>query len=252
MLYLLSSPIGNLQDITQRFIDTLHDVDVLYWEDTRVTGNLLHKLQIKKPLLRYDEHVEQKLIPEIVGKLQAHQQIGLISDAGVPTLSDPGFKLVRECLRNNIKVINIPGPSAVTTALVVSGFPTDHFMFFGFLPKTDRIKFWLERGATTSDTVNNLLVANKIIEGKKKKSVFLSKKRSAKIAEKQKEAASKAEEAKAKAEAAKAAEAEAKAAAEAEAKAQAEAAKAEEAKVEEVKAEEPAKAEETLAEEIKE
>ncbi len=137
MLFLLSSPIGNLQDISPRFINTLNELEVLYCEDTRVTGNLLHKLQIKKQLIRYDEHIEARLIPEIIGKLQVNQQVGLISDAGVPTISDPGFKLVRECVKNNISVVNIPGPSAITMALSVSGFPTDHFMFFGFLPKTE-------------------------------------------------------------------------------------------------------------------
>lgn len=137
MLYLLSSPIGNLKDISQRFIDTLCIIDVLYCEDTRVTGNLLHKLQIKKPLFRFDEHTEISLIPEIMAKLKMGRNIGIISDAGVPTLSDPGFKLVRACVEQKIPVVNVPGPSAITTALAVSGLPTDHFMFFGYLPKTE-------------------------------------------------------------------------------------------------------------------
>lgn len=137
LLFLLSSPIGNLQDISERFVATLTDLDVLYCEDTRVTGNLLQKLQIKKSLRRYDEHVEQKLIPEIVDDLRMGKNIGLITDAGIPAISDPGFKLIRECVKNNIKFENIPGPSAITSALLVSGLPTDHFMFFGFLPKTE-------------------------------------------------------------------------------------------------------------------
>lgn len=137
ILFLLSSPIGNLKDMSQRFVETLNLVDVLYCEDTRVTGNLLSKLQIKKPLRRYDEHVEERLIPEIMEELRNGKNIGLITDAGIPAISDPGFKLIRECVKNNIKFENIPGPSAITSALLVSGLPTDHFMFFGFLPKTE-------------------------------------------------------------------------------------------------------------------
>lgn len=137
LLYLLSSPIGNLQDISQRFIDTLRLIDVLYCEDTRVTGNLLHKLQIKKPLLRFDEHTEIGLIPEIIARLETGKNVGIITDAGIPTLSDPGYKLVRACVQEGIQTVNIPGPSAITTALAVSGMPTDHFMFWGYLPKTE-------------------------------------------------------------------------------------------------------------------
>lgn len=94
-------------------------------------------MKIFKPLRRYDEHVEGRVIPEIIEKAREGQKIGLISDAGTPTLSDPGFKLVRECMSEKIKVVAIPGPSAILTALVCSGLPTDHFMFFGFLPKTE-------------------------------------------------------------------------------------------------------------------
>lgn len=137
LLFLLSSPIGNLSDISTRFLETLRHIDVLYCEDTRVTGSLLHKLEIKKILIRYDEHVEARLIPQIIAQIKSGQKIGVITDAGTPTLSDPGFKLVRECVKNNLKVVNIPGPSAITTALSVSGLPTDHFMFFGFLPKSE-------------------------------------------------------------------------------------------------------------------
>jgi 16S rRNA (cytidine1402-2'-O)-methyltransferase len=98
---------------------------------------LLHKLQIKKSLLRFDEHTEISLIPEIITRLKTGKNVGIITDAGIPTLSDPGYKLVRECVQENIPVVNIPGPSAITTALAVSGLPTDHFMFFGYLPKTE-------------------------------------------------------------------------------------------------------------------
>lgn len=138
MLFLLSSPIGNLQDISQRFIATLSILDLLLCEDTRVTGNLLGKLKIKLPTRRFDEHIENSnYISEIIEELKAGKNIGLISDAGIPAISDPGYKLIRECVANNIKIENIPGPSAVTSALLLSGLPTDHFMFFGFLPKTE-------------------------------------------------------------------------------------------------------------------
>jgi len=137
ILFLLSSPIGNLQDISARFIETVRMLDLLYCEDTRVTGNLLQKLEIKKELRRFDDFTENSLIPEVLSKLNNGKNIGLISDAGTPAISDPGFKLIRECVKQNIKVESIPGPSAVITSLLVSGFPTDHFMFFGFLPKTE-------------------------------------------------------------------------------------------------------------------
>ena len=102
-----------------------------------MTGNLLHKLQIKKSLLRFDEHTEINLIPEIITRLKAGKNVGIITDAGTPTLSDPGYKLVRECAQEQIPVVNISGPSAITSALAVSGLPTDHFMFWGYLPKTE-------------------------------------------------------------------------------------------------------------------
>lgn len=135
MLYLLASPIGNLKDLSVRFKETLSQLDELYCEDTRVTGNLLRFLNVKLRLIRYDDYLEQKLMPEILTKLQNGHNLGLISDAGVPTISDPGFKLVRACSQNKIPVTIIPGPSAVTASLAVSGLPTDNFMFFGFLPK---------------------------------------------------------------------------------------------------------------------
>ncbi len=138
MLYIFSSPIGNLQDVSQRFLEDIKKIDILYCEDTRVTGNLLSKFHIKVVLKRYDEFVERKIIPEIINRLNRGENVGLITDAGVPALSDPGYKLIRECLLNKIHIVNIPGPSAITSALLISGLPTDHFMFFGFLPKVSK------------------------------------------------------------------------------------------------------------------
>jgi 16S rRNA (cytidine1402-2'-O)-methyltransferase len=146
LLYLLSSPIGNLQDMSVRFIETLSSLDVLYCEDTRVTGNLLSKLNLKIPLRRFDDQTEILMTKKVLEDLGQGLHVGLISDAGTPAVSDPGYKLIRECIKEGIKIVNIPGPSAVLSALLVSGLPTDHFMFFGFLPKTEaHIKQILEK-----------------------------------------------------------------------------------------------------------
>lgn len=136
-LFIVSTPIGNLKDITLRAIETLKKVDLVLAEDTRHTGILLKHYEIKKPLLSYQEYNELQRIPIVLEKLRRGENIALVSDAGTPTISDPGFKLVRECLKEGIKVESIAGPSAVTTALVVSGLPTDKFFFLGYLPKKE-------------------------------------------------------------------------------------------------------------------
>lgn len=134
-LYIVATPIGNLQDITLRALETLKSVDLLLCEDTRHSGLLLSHYAITKPLLSYQEFNENQRIPQIIERLQNGQNIALISDAGTPTLSDPGFKLVREVLRQGSQVVSIPGPSAILAALPSSGFPTDKFIFLGYLPK---------------------------------------------------------------------------------------------------------------------
>ncbi|MCL5434874.1 MAG: 16S rRNA (cytidine(1402)-2'-O)-methyltransferase [Patescibacteria group bacterium] len=141
-LYIVATPIGNLQDISLRAVETLASVDFILCEDTRTTGILIRSIQSKFPekkikarLISYYEENEMKRIPEILQMLNKDFNFALVSDAGTPTISDPGFKLVRDCMLLGIKVVSIPGASSVISALVSSGLPTDKFMFLGFLPK---------------------------------------------------------------------------------------------------------------------
>ncbi len=144
-LYIVATPIGNLGDVTRRAIDVLENVDVVLCEDTRVTGKLMQAYGLKKPLLPYHDHNADKVRPEILKRLGQGEKMALVSDAGTPLISDPGYKLVKACHDAGIFVTAIPGPSSVMTALVLSGLPTDRFMFVGFLPektkgRTDELK----------------------------------------------------------------------------------------------------------------
>ena len=133
-LYLVPTPIGNLEDITLRAINVLKSVDMILAEDTRTSGVLLKHYEISKPLQSYHIFNEHKTVQKIIDILKAGKKIALISDAGTPGISDPGFLLVRACVQNDIDVICLPGATALIPALVVSGFPTDSFVFEGFLP----------------------------------------------------------------------------------------------------------------------
>lgn len=134
-LYLVSTPIGNLDDITIRAIKILSSVDLVLCEDTRHTGLLLQKLNIQTKLLSYYDEIEDKRIPEIIEMLGKNKNIALVSDSGTPLVSDPGFRLVRECMKRGIKVESIPGPSAALAALTSSGLPPDKFIFLGYPPE---------------------------------------------------------------------------------------------------------------------
>ncbi len=154
-LYLVATPIGNLGDISARAIETLKSVDVLYAEDTRHSRKLLNHLGIERTLVACHEHNESTMAAEIVSRIEAGDSCGLISDAGSPGISDPGFRLVRACRKAGVPVIPIPGPSAVIAALSVSGLPTDSFRFVGFLPpkKSARLRNFEENRSGTETLV---------------------------------------------------------------------------------------------------
>ena len=154
VLYVVATPIGNLGDITFRAIEVLKQADLIACEDTRHTKTLLSYYGIKKTLTSYFEHNEQKKGKYILGLLKEGKNIALVSDAGTPGISDPGYRVVRDAIDSGINVIPIPGANAAITALAVSGMPTDRFMFEGFLPsKTTARKKVLSELAGTKRTV---------------------------------------------------------------------------------------------------
>ncbi len=143
-LYIVATPIGNIADITLRALDILKMVDLIACEDTRVSGILLSHYGIKKPLLSYNDHNASERRPEIFSAIASGKRVALISDAGTPLVSDPGYKLVHEALEKNIYVTAIPGASSVLSALCLSGLPTDKFFFGGFLPaKPEALKKYI-------------------------------------------------------------------------------------------------------------
>lgn len=135
MLYIIATPIGNLKDITLRSLEVLKEVAGIICEDTRRTGLLLSHFEISKPLTILNDFNETRNLPFILEKLQNGQTLALVSDAGTPLISDPGYKLVRACIEQNIPVDSLPGPSSVITALTLSGLPPDKFFFLGYFPE---------------------------------------------------------------------------------------------------------------------
>ena len=133
-LYILATPIGNARDISLRALETLKSCNVIAAEDTRVTSKLLSIHGISKPLIAYNDHNAPQMRPKILGRLAQCELVALVSDAGTPLVSDPGYKLVREAIAAGVHIVALPGPSAVLAGLTLSGLPSDRFLFAGFLP----------------------------------------------------------------------------------------------------------------------
>jgi 16S rRNA (cytidine1402-2'-O)-methyltransferase len=164
-LYVVATPIGNLEDITLRALRVLGEVHAIACEDTRQTVKLLNRYGIAKPLISYFQPREGRRVPEIIGHLERGRDIALVSDAGTPGVSDPGFPLVRAALEKGILVIPIPGPSAVTAALCASGLPTHSYLFVGFPPpKTVGLKKRLASLAREEATLVFFLPTRKVAQ----------------------------------------------------------------------------------------
>ncbi|MEY2525867.1 MAG: rRNA (cytidine1402-2-O)-methyltransferase [Verrucomicrobiota bacterium] len=154
MLYVVATPIGNLGEITLRALEVLRDVDLVAAEDTRHSGILLKHYKIDKPFISYHEHNEAMRTAQLIERLAAGEKIALITDAGTPSLSDPGSRLIRECIKRDLPFTIIPGPASILPALVGSGFSTEKFCFRGFLPvKSGRRERELRAASTLDETV---------------------------------------------------------------------------------------------------
>ncbi len=146
MLYIIPTPIGNLQDITLRALETLKNVDLIACEDTRITQKLLSHFDIQKQLIPYHDHNKHTHTTTLIQKLKQGEHIGLVSDAGTPGISDPGYELIQACITENIHFEALPGATAVIPSLVGSGLPTDQFLFCGYIPKKkNEQKKWLQQ-----------------------------------------------------------------------------------------------------------
>lgn len=156
VLYIVGTPIGNLRDITVRALQTLRSVDFVLAEDTRRTSNLLKAYRISKPLMSFHEHSGPSKVDEVLSILKRGASCALVSDAGMPVISDPGSELVRRCRAEGIAVEVVPGPSAVTSAVALSGFPGTHFYFVGFMPK-DKNRRRLLRELKSSELIRTIV-----------------------------------------------------------------------------------------------
>jgi 16S rRNA (cytidine1402-2'-O)-methyltransferase len=164
-LYVVGTPIGNLEDITLRALRILGEVAAIACEDTRQTVKILNRYGLKKPLISYFHPREGQRIPEIIRMLKEGRDIALVSDAGTPGISDPGFPLIRETLKEGLSVVPVPGPSAVTAALSAAGLPTHRFLFVGFPPpKRTGLRKFLEALAGEDATLVFYLPTRRIVE----------------------------------------------------------------------------------------
>lgn len=154
-LFVVGTPIGNLGDMTYRAVEALENVDFICAEDTRVTAKLLNYFEIKKPLVSYHEHNAKQTGEQILNRILAGENAAIVTDAGMPCISDPGELLVRLCAENDVRVEVVPGPSAVVSALAISGLPTSRFQFEGFLSVTKKQRF--EHLAAVKDCTNTLI-----------------------------------------------------------------------------------------------
>lgn len=153
MLTIIPTPIGNLEDITYRAKRMLEEVEYLLVEDSRVTGRLLQHFNIKKKMIQFHSHNEHSKLQSILADMKQDMHIGLVSDAGTPCISDPGFLLIRECVKEDIKVECLPGATAFVPALAISGLPSDNFYFEGFLPRKKGRKTKLEQLSELNCTI---------------------------------------------------------------------------------------------------
>ncbi|MEW5875594.1 MAG: 16S rRNA (cytidine(1402)-2'-O)-methyltransferase [Candidatus Zixiibacteriota bacterium] len=154
VLYVVATPIGHLGDVSERALETLRTVDLICCEDTRQTRKLLTRFGIERPLLSFHDHNERERVPGLLQRLESGESLALVSDAGTPTVSDPGYRLINAAVDAGITIVPIPGPSAVTALLSVSGLPTDRFVFEGFLPvKSGRRKSRLGELASEPRTI---------------------------------------------------------------------------------------------------
>lgn len=153
MLYIVATPIGNLQDITLRALETLKTVDFIICEDTRHSSKLLFHFEISKPLISFHAHSSEKDLMKIMGMFAEGKSAAIISDAGTPGISDPGYMLIQACRKENIEVVPIPGASAFLTALMASGVPTNRFWYYGFLPAKKGRETLFKKFAELDETI---------------------------------------------------------------------------------------------------
>jgi len=154
MLYIICTPIGNLNDFSVRSINILKEVDNIFSEDTRVSLKLLKHFDIQKKIFQFHEHNERVISDKIINLIKNGESVAILSDAGAPLISDPGYPLIQKCIKNSITFTAIPGPSAVINSLLLSGLPTDRFLFNGFLPKKDIAKKEIALEIKTSKVTN--------------------------------------------------------------------------------------------------